>query len=106
MQASIISTRPTSTGMSEQIVGKALKDGKRENIFLAIKVHYEMGSDPNARGNSRRHIIEQCEASLKRLSTEYIDLYQLHGSNNDIPIDESLRALDDLIRVGKVRYVG
>jgi aryl-alcohol dehydrogenase-like predicted oxidoreductase len=93
-------------GTSEQIVGKALKNGKRENVFLATKVHYEMGSDPNARGNSRRHIIEQCEASLRRLETDYIDLYQLHGSNNDIPIDESLRALDDLIRAGKARYIG
>jgi len=93
-------------GRSEQIVGKALKNGKRENVFLATKVHYEMGSDPNARGNSRRHIIEQCEASLRRLETDCIDLYQLHGSNNDIPIDESLRALDDLIRAGKARYIG
>lgn len=92
-------------GRSEQIIGKALKS-KRENIFLATKVHYEMGSDVNAQGNSRRHIIEQCEASLKRLDTDYIDLYQLHGTNNDIPIDESLRALDDLIRAGKVRYIG
>jgi aryl-alcohol dehydrogenase-like predicted oxidoreductase len=65
-----------------------------------------MGDDPNAQGNSRRHIIAQCEASLKRLDTDHIDLYQLHGTNNDIPIDESLRALDDLIRSGKVRYIG
>ena len=93
-------------GRSEQIVGKALKNGKRANVFLATKVHYAMGSDPNAQGNSRRHIIEQCEASLVRLATDYIDLYQLHGANNDIPIDETLRALDDLIRSGKVRYIG
>ena len=93
-------------GRSEEIVGNALKSGRRANVFLATKVHYEMGSDPNAHGNSRRHIIEQCEASLKRLDTDFIDLYQLHGSNNDIPIDESLRALDDLIRAGKVRYLG
>lgn len=93
-------------GRSEQIVGKALKDGKRARIFLATKVHYEMDNDPNAQGNSRRHIIEQCEASLKRLGTDYIDLYQLHGTNHDIPIDESLRALDDLIRAGKVRSIG
>lgn len=93
-------------GRSEVIVGKALKDGKRANVFLATKVHYAMGSEPNAQGNSRRHIIEQCEASLRRLDTEYIDLYQLHGPNNDIPIDETLRALDDLIRSGKVRYIG
>jgi aryl-alcohol dehydrogenase-like predicted oxidoreductase len=93
-------------GRSEEILGKALAHGKRQNIFLATKVHYAMGGDPNAQGNSRRHIIEQCEASLKRLDSDYIDLYQLHGSNNDIPIDESLRALDDLVRSGKVRYIG
>lgn len=93
-------------GRSEQIVGRALKGGKRGRVFLATKVHYEMGEDPNAQGNSRRHIIEQCDASLKRLDTDHIDLYQLHGTNNDIPIDESLRALDDLIRAGKVRYIG
>ena len=93
-------------GRSEQIVGKALKDGKRARVFLATKVHYPMADDPNARGNSRRHIIEQCEASLKRLDTDYIDLYQLHGTDMDTPIDESLRALNDLIRAGKVRYIG
>jgi aryl-alcohol dehydrogenase-like predicted oxidoreductase len=93
-------------GRSEQIVGKALANGKREHVFLATKVHYAMGADPNAQGNSRRHILEQCEASLRRLGTDYIDLYQLHGSNHDIPIDESLRALDDLVRAGKVRYIG
>jgi aryl-alcohol dehydrogenase-like predicted oxidoreductase len=93
-------------GRSEQIVGKALQQGKRKNIFLATKVHYGMGSDPNAQGNSRRHIIEQCEESLKRLDTDYIDLYQLHAPDVNTPIDESLRALDDLIRAGKVRYIG
>lgn len=93
-------------GRSEQILGKALQGGKRNNLILATKVHFPMGDDLNARGNSRRHIIEQCEASLKRLDTDYIDLYQLHGVNADIPIDESLRALDDLVRMGKVRYLG
>ena len=93
-------------GRSEQIVGQALQGGKRENVILATKVHYQMGNDPNAQGNSRRHIIEQCETSLKRLNTDYIDLYQLHGVDTDIPIDESLRALDDLVRSGKVRYLG
>lgn len=93
-------------GRSEQIVGEALQGGKRENIILATKVHYAMGDDPNAQGNSRRHILAQCEASLKRLNTDYIDLYQLHGVSPDIPIDESLRALDDLVRSGKVRYLG
>ena len=62
--------------------------------------------DPNAQGNSRRHIIEQCEASLRRLQTDYIDLYQIHRPQPDIPIDETLRALDDLVRAGKVRYIG
>ena len=93
-------------GRSEQIVGKALGHGKRAGVFLATKVHYAMGEDPNAHGNSRRHIIEQCDASLKRLATDYIDLYQLHGPDVDTPIDETLRALDDLIRAGKIRYVG
>lgn len=93
-------------GRSEEIVGRALKDGKRTRVILATKVHYEMDDDPNAQGNSRKHIIDQCHASLKRLDTDYIDLYQLHGTSNDIPIDESLRALDDLIRAGKVRYIG
>jgi aryl-alcohol dehydrogenase-like predicted oxidoreductase len=93
-------------GRSEQIVGKALSDGKRARVFLATKVHYAMGDDPNAQGNSRRHIIEQCEASLQRLHTDYIDLYQLHGTDMNTPIDETLRALDDLIRAGKVRYIG
>lgn len=93
-------------GRSEQIVGRALQGGKRKHIVLATKVHYPMGDDPNMQGNSRRHILEQCEASLKRLNTDYIDLYQLHGVNTDIPIDESLRAMDDLVRSGKVRYLG
>ena len=93
-------------GRSEQIVGKALKGGKRTGIFLATKVHYPMGEDPNAQGNSRRHLIEQCESSLERLDTDYIDLYQLHGTDIDTPIDETLRALDDLIRAGKVGYIG
>lgn len=95
-------------GVSEEYTGKALrKNGKRHKIVLATKVHGKMNDDdPNAMGNSRRHIIEQCEASLKRLQTDYIDLYQIHRPQSDIPIDETLRALDDLIRAGKVRYIG
>ena len=94
-------------GRSEEILGRALKQtGNRDQVILATKVHYPMGDDPNAQGNTRRHIIEQCEASLQRLDTDYIDLYQLHGTNDDIPIDEALRALDDLVRSGKVRYIG
>ena len=95
-------------GRSEEITGEALKrNGARDRVVLATKVHGVMDDDdPNARGNSRRHIIEQCEASLRRLQTDYIDLYQLHRPNKDIPIDETLRALDDLVRSGKVRYIG
>jgi aryl-alcohol dehydrogenase-like predicted oxidoreductase len=96
-----------SVGRSEEVTGEALKrNGRREDIFLATKVHGKMGEGPNQWGNSRRHIIEQCEASLRRLQTDYIDLYQIHRPQPDIPIDETLRALDDLVRSGKVRYIG
>jgi len=95
-----------SRGVSEEIVGKAL-EGRRDQVVLATKVHGRMSDDePLAYGNSRRHIIEQCEASLRRLDTDYIDLFQIHRPQSDIPIDETLRALDDLIRAGKVRYIG
>jgi aryl-alcohol dehydrogenase-like predicted oxidoreductase len=94
-------------GASETVVGKALKrNGQRDRIVLATKVHGRMGDDPLAEGNSRRHIIEQCHASLTRLQTDYIDLYQIHRPVSGVPIDETLRALDDLIRAGKVRYIG
>lgn len=97
----------TGRGRSEEIIGRALqKNGKRSRMILATKAHFPMGDDPNAQGNSRRHIIEQCEASLRRLQTDVIDLYQLHHPTNDVPIDETLHALDDLIRTGKVRYIG
>src|ERR671917_287103 len=97
-----------STGASEEVVGKALeRNGKRDSIVLATKVHGVMDeSDPNAGGNHRRHIIEQCEASLRRLKVDHVDLYQVHRPSSEVPIDETLRALDDLIRAGKVRYVG
>lgn len=95
-------------GNSERIVGEALKrNGKRERVVLATKVFGMMADgDPNASGSSRRHIIHQCEESLRRLQTDYIDLYQIHVPSEDIPIDETLRALDDLIRAGKIRYIG
>ncbi|MDI6858008.1 MAG: aldo/keto reductase [Dehalococcoidia bacterium] len=94
-------------GKSEEATGKALKNnGKRRDVFLATKVHWKMGEGVNDWGNSRRHIIEQCEESLRRLQTDHIDLYQIHRPQPDIPIDEALRALDDLIRAGKVRYIG
>ena len=94
-------------GASEEIVGAALKqNGQRDRVILATKFHYPMGPDPNQRGNSRRHIIQACEASLRRLQTDYIDLYQSHRPDFDIPLDETLRALDDLATQGKVRYIG
>jgi len=96
-------------GRDEQMIGLALKDlGCRDKVVVATKFSGPMHeTDPNARGFSRRHIIEQCEASLRRLQTDWIDLYQLHCSHgHDVPVDEPLRALDDLIRAGKVRYVG
>ncbi len=97
-----------AAGESERIVGKALaQGGRRRRTILATKVFLpENDEDPNARGLSRRHLIEGCEASLKRLQTDWIDLYQLHRAQAEIPIDETLRALDDLIRAGKVRYIG
>ena len=97
-----------SRGRSEEITGEALKrNGSRSRIVLATKVHGRMDDDdPNAAGSSRRHIIEQCEASLKRLQTDYIDIYQMHRPRPEIAIDETLRALDDLVRSGKVRYLG
>lgn len=95
-------------GRSEEVLGEALKrNGKRDRLVIATKVHGRMADDdPNAAGISRRHIIEQCEASLKRLQIDYIDLYQLHRPMPDTAIDETLRALDDLIHAGKVRYIG
>ncbi|MCL4267679.1 MAG: aldo/keto reductase [Anaerolineae bacterium] len=94
-------------GRSEEIVGQALQqNGQRARVVLATKAYFPMSDDPNALGSSRRHLIAQCEASLRRLQTDYIDLYQLHHPSNEIPIDETLRALDDLVRAGKVRYIG
>lgn len=97
-----------SLGVSEQFTGAALKrNGQRARIFLASKVHFPMSDDdPNQQGVSRRHIIEQCEASLRRLQTDYLDLYQIHRPHPEVAIDETLRALDDLVRSGKVRYIG
>ena len=95
-------------GGSETVVGNALqRNGKRDRIVLATKVHGRMDDDDIlSAGNNRRHIIQQCDASLQRLQTDYIDLYQLHRARSDTPIDETLRALDDLITAGKVRYIG
>jgi aryl-alcohol dehydrogenase-like predicted oxidoreductase len=94
-----------SRGESEEIVGKALK-GRRDRVILATKVHGTMGDDPNEFGNSRRWIIKEVENSLRRLQTDWIDLYQIHRPEADTAIDETLGALTDLVRQGKVRYIG
>jgi aryl-alcohol dehydrogenase-like predicted oxidoreductase len=94
-----------SAGESEQIVGKALA-GKRENIVLATKAHASMGDDPNMKGNSRRWLVREVENSLRRLNTDYIDLYQIHRPDPSADIDETLGALTDLIRAGKILYAG
>jgi aryl-alcohol dehydrogenase-like predicted oxidoreductase len=95
-----------SRGESETIVGKALAGGRRDNVVLATKVHGRMGDDPNQFGNSRRWIVKEVEASLKRLNTDWIDLYQIHRPEPDTDIDETLGALSDLVHQGKVRYIG
>jgi len=92
-------------GQSEVAVGKALRD-RREKVVLATKVHFKVGDGPNDEGNSRLHILKACDDSLRRLQTDYIDLYQMHRPNMEIPVDETLSALTDLVRAGKVRYVG
>ena len=94
-----------SNGESEEIVGKALKD-RRDQVILATKVHGARGDGPNDRGNSRVHILREVENSLRRLQTDYIDLYQIHRPDPATPIEETLRALDQLVRDGKVRYIG
>jgi aryl-alcohol dehydrogenase-like predicted oxidoreductase len=95
-----------SRGESEEIVGKALVGGRRDNVVVATKVHGTMGEDPNEFGNSRRWIIREVENSLRRLGTDWIDLYQIHRPELDTDIDETLGALTDLVRAGKVRYIG
>jgi aryl-alcohol dehydrogenase-like predicted oxidoreductase len=94
-----------SGGLSEQIVGEALR-GRRDSVLLATKVRMAMGSGPNDGGLSRHHIISGCEASLRRLGTDHIDLYQVHEWDGVTPLEETLEALDALVRSGKVRYVG
>jgi aryl-alcohol dehydrogenase-like predicted oxidoreductase len=93
-------------GESEQIVGKALTGGRRDDVILATKVHGAMGEDPNQQGNSRRWIIREVEDSLRRLDTDWIDLYQVHRYEPGTDIEETLGALSDLVHQGKVRYLG
>ena len=94
-----------SSGESEEIVGKALA-GRRDEVVLATKFHGRMGEGPNRHGNSRRWIVQEVDASLRRLNTEWIDLYQVHRPEPDTDIDETLGALTDLVRAGKIRYLG
>ena len=96
-----------SRGGAEQVVGRWLAErGVRAKLVLATKVWAPMGDGPNERGLSRRHILDQVDASLRRLGTDYIDLYQAHSFDASTPMDETLRAFDDLVRSGKVRYIG
>jgi aryl-alcohol dehydrogenase-like predicted oxidoreductase len=96
-----------NAGESERMVGQALKEnGRRDRVVLATKVHSKVGSGPNDGDASRYHIVRACEDSLRRLQTDHIDLYQLHRPSLTIPQDETLRAFDDLIRAGKVLYIG
>jgi aryl-alcohol dehydrogenase-like predicted oxidoreductase len=92
-------------GRSEVVTGKALQ-GRRDQVFLATKVRSQVGTGPNDKGLSRVHILKAVEDSLRRLNTDYIDLYQTHRPEPDVPVDETLRALTDLVRAGKVRYIG
>nr|MDQ6927067.1 aldo/keto reductase [Actinomycetota bacterium] len=94
-----------SHGESEEIVGAAL-EGRRDQVVLATKFHAQMGDAPNQRGNSRRWIMQEVDASLRRLRTDWIDLYQVHRPDPSCDIDETLGALTDLVRAGKVRYLG
>ena len=94
-----------SHGMAEEILGEAIKS-RRDKILLATKACFRMEPGPNGLGASRYHLVRACEASLRRLQTDYIDLYQLHGFDAITPVEETLRALEDLVRSGKVRYIG
>jgi aryl-alcohol dehydrogenase-like predicted oxidoreductase len=93
-------------GESEEIVGKALGGGRRDDVILATKFHNAMGEDPNRRGNSRRWIMRAVEASLRRLGTDWIDLYQVHRPDQHTDVEETLSALSDVVQQGKVRYIG
>jgi len=96
-----------SKGMSEEILGRAVKDfAQRDQVVLATKVFFPMSDDPNDRGLSRHHIMDAIDKSLKRLGTDYIDLYQIHRFDKHTPIEETMQALHDTIKAGKVRYIG
>jgi aryl-alcohol dehydrogenase-like predicted oxidoreductase len=94
-----------SEGASEEILGQAIK-GRRDQVLIATKATFPSGKGPNDMGSSRHHLVRACEASLKRLGTDYIDLYFMHGFDALTPVEETLRALDDLVRAGKIGYIG
>ena len=93
-------------GRSEETIGKALAGGKRQQVLIATKVRHKIGEGPNEAGASRQHILDGVHASLRRLDTDYIDLYQIHRWDDETPIEETMRTLEDLLRSGKVRYIG
>jgi aryl-alcohol dehydrogenase-like predicted oxidoreductase len=96
-----------TNGMSETVVGRALRDfAPRDEVVIATKVYFEMGTGPNDRGLSRKHILSSIDASLKRLGTDYVDLYQIHRWDYETPIEETLETLNDVVRAGKARYIG
>lgn len=94
-----------SSGAAESVLGEAIK-GRRDRVLISTKATFRFDDDPNSVGSSRFHLIRACEAALKRLGTDYIDLFQLHGFDAMTPVEETLSALDDLVRAGKIRYVG
>ena len=93
-------------GRAETVLGEALKSEKRDDVVIATKVFWPMSDNPNDQGLSRKHIIQSCNASLRRLGMDYVDLYQAHRFDDEVPVHETLRAFDDLVRSGKVLYVG
>ncbi|HSC26143.1 MAG TPA: aldo/keto reductase [Vicinamibacterales bacterium] len=96
-----------SRGVSEEVLGRAIRDfARRDAVVIGTKAYYPMSGDPNDRGLSRKHLMTSIDGSLKRLGTDYVDLYQIHRYDSDTPIDETLRALDDIVRAGKARYLG
>ncbi len=96
-----------SLGRSEEITGRMLREfTRRDEVVVATKVYFPMGEGPNRKGLSRKHIFDECHASLKRLQVDYIDLYQVHRWDDEMPLDETLEALHDLVKAGKVRYIG
>lgn len=104
--ADVYGAGQTYPGAAEEVLGDVLKEFPRSSYVLATKAFWPVGDGPNDRGLSRKHIVEQCNASLKRLNTDYIDIFYCHRYDPETPVDETLMALDDLVRQGKVLYVG